>query len=68
MTQLRLRSSSVHESGSGSSSGAVSFMTVAPHPGLFFFMALAPDLAPAFLRFHATLLSIVLVCLKLNGK
>jgi len=40
------------------------FMTVAP--ALSFFIV--PDPVPASVRFHALILSIVLVCLKLNGK
>jgi len=55
---VRLRSSSVHESGSGSSSRALFFM--APTP--------APDQAPASVRFYKLIFAIVLVCLKLNGK
>jgi len=37
MTQLQLQSSSFHEHGSGSSSGALGFMSVAPVPELSLF-------------------------------
>jgi len=42
------------------------FMSVAPAPELFSFMA--PVSAPVSIPFHTLLFSIVLVCLKLNGK
>jgi len=43
----RLRSSSVHESGSSSSSGAVSFHDCISDSGTLVIMAPAPDPAPA---------------------
>jgi len=42
------------------------FMSVAPAPELSFFVAPAPALASV--HFHTLIVSIVLVCLKLNGK
>jgi len=47
---------------------------MAPAPELLVFMAVAPApelsflMAPASVRFHTLKFSIVLVCLKLNGK
>ena len=68
MTQLRLRSSSFHEHGSGSSSGALGFheCVSAPAPELSFFMAPAPTRVSV--HFHKLIFSIVLVCLKVMGK
>jgi len=46
------------------------FMNEAPPPApeLSFFMTPAPDPAPACVRFYTLIFSVVLVCLKLNGK
>jgi len=62
MTQLRLRSSSLHERGCG----AVSFHDWSSWSGALLFMD--PDPAPALVRFHTFIFSVVLLCLKLNRK
>jgi len=41
-------------------------MNMAPAPELLVFMSAAP--APASVRFHTLIFSIVFVCFKLNGK
>ena len=66
MTQLRLRSSSVHERGSGSSSGAVGFHDCGSCSGALFFHGSGSS--SASVRFHTIIFSMVLVCLKLKEK
>jgi len=60
MTQLWLQSTYFREHGSGSS--ALGFHEPGSGSGAPFFMA------AAFVRFHILIVSIALVCLKLNGK
>ena len=55
-----------HDHGSGSSSGALGFHECSSGALFFHSVALAP--APASVRFYTLILSIALVCLKLNGK
>jgi len=68
MTKLRLRprSSSFHEHSSDSSSGAFGFHDCGSSAGALFFLSMAP--AAASVRFYTLMFSVVLVCLKLNGR
>jgi len=64
MTQLRFRSSSFHEHGSGYSSGAHGVCQCGSGSGALFFHSMAPS----SVRFYTLIFSIVLVRPKLNGK
>jgi len=52
----------------GSTCGALGFHEYSSDSGALFLHSMSPGPAPASVRFHTLIFSIVLVCLKLNGK